>query len=290
MQRNAEPILPAGAPPTPAEATHPFVVVTGGSEGIGLAIALEFARRRHRILIVARDAGRLAAAARLVAEAGATETATLALDLTAPGALAGLDRRLEALGGHVDVLVNNAAMGHCGPFSGISDAELDAIIALNVALPARLMRHVLPGMQRRGRGGVLNIASLGGYLPGPWQAVYYASKAMLVSLSEAVAAEVRADGVRVCVAVPGPVETRFHDKMGAGRALYRQLVPAARARGVAALSVLAYEAGVKVVAPGILTLFGLVACRLLPHALLVPLMSVLLKPRSLPQGGAAGNA
>ncbi len=152
------------------------------------------------------------------------------------------------------------------------------------------MRHVLPGMRRRRRGGVLNVASLGGYLPGPWQAVYYASKAMLVSLSEAVAAEVAADGVRVTVSAPGPVATRFHAKMGAERALYRRLVPAARTKGVAVLSVLAYEIGVKVVAPGILTLFGLVACRILPHALLVPMMSVLLKPRNLPQRGAAGNA
>jgi uncharacterized protein len=283
-----------GQPETLTEApsanTRPFVVVTGGSEGIGFAIARQFARRNRNLLLVARNAERLETAASRLRDLGPGEVAILALDLVRPDAPALLDRRLGELGGHVHVLVNNAAAGHCGAFSEMETDELEALVALNIAAPLRLMRHVLPSMRSRKSGGILNVASLGGYLPGPWQAVYYASKAALVSASEAVATEVRRDGILVSVTVPGPVQTAFHARMGAEAALYRRLIPAASPDTVAAWSVIGYELGLRVTAPGILTLFGLVACRILPHALLVPLMAVLLHPRISTNPGAAGNA
>src|SRR5690606_3538883 len=89
-----------------------------------------------------------------------------------------------------------------------------------------LMRHFLPAMCVRGRGGVLNVASLGGYAPGPYQAAYYASKSYVIALTEAVAWETRGLGVRVAVFAPGPVRTRFHARMGAENALYRWPLPA----------------------------------------------------------------
>ena len=87
----------------------------------------------------------------------------------------------------------------------------------------QLTRHFLPGMRVRGRGGILNLASLGGYAPGPNQAAYYASKAYVLSLTEAIAAETAGEGVRVCALAPGPVNTRFHARMGAENAFYRYL-------------------------------------------------------------------
>ena len=86
------------------------------------------------------------------------------------------------------------------------------------------MRHFLPGMRVRGRGGVLNLASLGSYVPGPYQSVYYASKAYVLSLTEAVASETTGQGVRISALAPGPVNTGFHRRMGAERAFYRYLV------------------------------------------------------------------
>ena len=92
----------------------------------------------------------------------------------------------------------------------------------------QLTRHFLPGMRVRGRGGILNLASIGGYAPGPNQAAYYASKAYVLSLTEAIAAETAGEGVRVCALAPGPVNTRFHERMGGRECLLPQL----RASGV----------------------------------------------------------
>ncbi|MDX2159059.1 MAG: SDR family oxidoreductase [Hyphomicrobiaceae bacterium] len=276
----------AGSPPV----TRPFAVVTGGSEGIGLAIARELVGRGYNLLLIARHAERLDAAAASLRAGTATEIATLALDLTRPDTPAIIDARLEGLDGHVDLLVNNAGIGHCGAFADIRPDDLEALLALNVAVPLRLMRHVLPGMRARRRGGILNVASLGGFVPGPWQATYYASKAMLLSASEAVAAEVRGYGIRVTVVAPGPVATAFHARMGAARAYYLRLLPAASPQSVARWAVWGYELGLRVVAPGFLTVLGAVACRHLPHALLVPFMATLLHPRLPPEEGAARNA
>jgi short-subunit dehydrogenase len=134
-------------------------------------------------------------------------------------------------------------------------------------------------MRARKTGGILNIASLGGYAPGPYQATYYASKAYLISLSEAVAAEVRHDGVRVTVVAPGPVDTDFHAKMNAESAIYRRLLPSSSPESVARWAVQGFELGLKVVVPGAFNLLGAVTLRLLPHVVLVPIMAWLLKPR-----------
>ena len=141
------------------------------------------------------------------------------------------------------------------------------------------MRHFLPGMRARRSGGIINIASLGGYVPGPYQAVYYASKAYVISLSEAVAAEAAGDGVRVLVVSPGPVATQFHARMGAERSLYRRLVPAATPASVARWALLAYALHLRSVAPGVVNTVLVPALRILPHRIVVPVVSWLLRPR-----------
>lgn len=263
-------------------AGRPFAVVTGGSEGIGLAIAERLVRDGTDVLIVARDEARLQAVARQLADTGPGRVEVLPLDVTVPQAGGLIEERVAAAGGYVDLLVNNAGIGLGGAFAASDPQAVERMVALNVQALTTLMRHVLPGMQTRRRGGVINIASLAGYVPGPYQAAYYASKAYVVSLSEAVAAEVAADGVRVTVVAPGPVETRFHAKAGAETAIYRRLPLAARPESVARWGLLAYKLGVRAVAPGILSSLGLVSLRILPHRLVVPIVAWLLRPR---QGG-----
>lgn len=269
--------LPAEADRPPA--TRPITVVTGASEGLGLALARRFASRGHGLLLVARGEEGLAVAAAALRSEHAVAVHTLALDLAESDAPRQLMAALERLGAHCEVLVNNAGIGHCGPFCEADPDLLERIVDVNVQAPMRLMRSLLPGMRRRRSGGVLNVASLGGYVPGPYQAAYYASKACLLSLSEAVAAECRADGVRITVVAPGPINTRFHAKMLAESALYRSVLPARTAAGVAGWSVLAFELGVRVVVPGFLSLLAYPALRFLPHALLIPIMATLLYPR-----------
>jgi hypothetical protein len=131
-------------------------------------------------------------------------------------------------------------------------------------------------MLARGRGGILSISSLGALIPGPHQAAYYASKSFVLSLSEAIRAEVAGRGVRVSVVLPGPVETRFHARMDAEGALYRYFLAAANPDRVAALAVRGYRLGRGVIAPGLVPTLAIAVLRILPHAITVPVVRWLL--------------
>ncbi len=281
----------AAAPPSTATAPtgatlRPVTVVTGGSDGIGLAIAHRFASLGHDLLLVARGQDRLEAAAAALRHSHGRGVAVLALDLTTPKAAAAIEAALAREGGYAHVIVNSAGMGLSGDFASRPAASIEALIALNIGALTGIMRHFAPQMQARGAGGFLNLASLGGYVPGPYQATYYASKAYVISLSEALAAELRPYNVRVCVVSPGPVETQFHTRMGAEQSLYRRLLPTPGPDYVAWWAVRGFTLGLITVVPGFLSLVAFVALRLLPHRLSIPVVSVLLRPR----GREAGNA
>ncbi|MEZ5853632.1 MAG: SDR family NAD(P)-dependent oxidoreductase [Hyphomicrobiaceae bacterium] len=268
-----------------AETSRPFVLVTGASEGIGLAIARLYAARGNNVLMIARSAVALARALDALQALGKGDIRALAVDLTDATAIGQIDGALAEFNGHIAVLVNNAGLGLCGPFTDATSAEIEGLIQLNVTVPLKLMRHVLVDMQTRGTGGIINIASVAGYVPGPYQAAYYASKAALVSASRAIGAEVRQHGVRVTVVSPGPVETRFHGKMHAEMALYRRLLPAATAEGVARRAVLGHELGLQLVLPNFVSVMGYICCRVIPDAVLVPIMAWLLHPRDRTETG-----
>lgn len=271
----------SGTEPPPG--TRPYAVVTGGSDGIGLAVAERLVAQGRAVLLVARTADRLHAAAEQVrrrARSGTT-VAVLAADVTDPAAPSIIDRALADADGHLDLLVNSAGIGLAGPFVSHEPAEIERLLALNVTGLTRLMRHFLPALSARGAGGILNFASLGGYVPGPNQAAYYASKAYVISLSEAVASEMAASGVRVTVVSPGPVSTRFHARMGADNALYRWLIPPLRAETVAIWALFAHGLGLRASAPGIINSFMMLFLRILPHRIVVPVIGWLLKPRAL---------
>lgn len=257
----------------------PVVVVTGGSEGVGLALAQCFAQAGDRLLLVARDLARLDTAATHLRTECRAQVDVLALDLTDRNALTALDQKLAAMSSYADVVVNNAGIGLSGDFTEHDPAVLARLVDLNVQAVTALTRHYLPGMKIRGRGGILNLASVGSYGPGPNQAAYYASKAYVLSLTEAIAHENAGCGVRICASAPGPVHTRFHAKMGAESALYRWLSPPAPSALVARLSYWGYLAGMRVVWPGAVTPLAALAMRLIPHRILNIIVATLLKPR-----------
>jgi uncharacterized protein len=267
----------------------PLVVVTGASEGIGLAIAERFARLGHDLLLVARGDAALAAVAEAIAARHDVMAIPLAVDLTSPEAADRIAAAASAAGGFVDVLVNNAGTGFCGAFDEAAPHELENLVHLNVRAVTMLTHRFLPGMRLRRRGGIINVASLAGYTPGPWQAAYYASKAYVVSLSEALATEVAGDNVRVTVVAPGPVETRFHAKMGAEASLYRRLLPMPGPRSVAWRAVAGYRWRLRVVVPDVWSLATFPFLRFLPHRLLVPIVGWLLKPRRREVENARGT-
>lgn len=256
---------------------EPAVVVTGGSRGIGLALAQRFLEAGHNTAIVARNAvGLEEASAALKAATGADVVAILC-DVSEASAMNVISSTLARSGFYLDVLVNNAGLGLAGPFVDQSEAELSKLVALNVETVTRLTRSALPDMLARGQGGVLNIASLGASIPGPNQAAYYASKAYVVSLTEAIASEIAGQGVRMSALLPGPVNTAFHEEMGAERSLYRYVLPPMSPEGVARSAYRGFMWGNRVIVPGIPNLFFYVALRLLPHMLTVPMMYWLLR-------------
>ena len=264
----------------------PYVVVTGGSDGIGLEIARLFRRDGHSVLLIARTEARLQAAAVALHHGDGAKVAVLALDITSASAVDQIDQALDRLGGYVDVLVNCAGIGASGAFADQSPEEQSKLIDLNVRALATLSRHVLPGMRARGRGGLLNVASLGGFAPGPYQAAYYASKAFVISLTEALAFEHRGQGLAITVVAPGPVRTAFHGRMAAENGLYLRLLPVHSAEAVARSAYRGYLRGQWVVVPGLINNIMVIGMLITPHRLLLPIMEWLLDPRrsSPPRG------
>lgn len=272
------------AEPTPdalqaVEGLRPITLVTGGSRGIGLALARRFARAGNDIALVARHPDALAIAADAIAGEYKVKVLRIAVDITDANAMTAIAAELGTGGFCLDTLVNCAGTGLAGPFVDHTPHEIDRLLDLNVAALTRLTRLALPAMLARGRGGIINVASLGGLVPGPNQAAYYASKAYVVSLTRAIAAENAGRGVRIMALAPGPVDTGFHQAMGAELSFYRQLMVALSPRQVAFEAYLAYRLGLHLYVPGITGKLLQVAVWIIPHALILPIMGWLLQRR-----------
>ena len=259
------------------EGLIPATVITGASRGIGLELARIFRRFEHDVVLLARSEDELAAAKKDLEQKGNPRIFTLVCDVTSENAVQQVDEALARFGCYIDILVNNAATGLSGPVDTYPPEKLDQLVALNVSALTRLTCHALPGMIARGSGGILNVASLGGVVPGPHQAAYYASKAYVMSFSEALASEVSGSGVRVSVVAPGPVATRFHSDMNADKAWYRLLLPELSADQVARSTYRGFILGQRVIVPGLLYRLFYFSLRMLPHPVSVPLIGWLLK-------------
>ncbi|MFC4452686.1 SDR family oxidoreductase [Deinococcus sonorensis] len=193
----------------PASDPRPTALITGASGGIGEAMAVQLAARGIHLLLVARSEGRLQTLADRLSVQHGIRADVVALDLSDPQAPARLQQTVEERGLKVDFLINNAGFASYGEFWTLErQHELD-MIQLNITALTELTHRFLPGMLERGRGRVLNVASTAAFMPGPLMAVYYASKAYVLSFSEALNEEVRGTGVAVTALCPGPVQTGF---------------------------------------------------------------------------------
>ncbi|MFZ5748837.1 MAG: SDR family NAD(P)-dependent oxidoreductase [Pseudomonadota bacterium] len=186
-------------------------LVTGASAGLGTHFAEALAARGHDLILTARRVDRLDALAQRLRDRYAVAVETVALDLAAPGAAEALIGEIGRRGLSVNWLINNAGFGLNGAFVDMDHAAVGRMIDLNCRALVELSQLVLPGMVQMRSGGILNVASTAAFQPGPWMAVYYATKAFVLSFSEALHEEVRRHGVRVAAICPGPTRTEFAD-------------------------------------------------------------------------------
>ena len=193
--------------------TERVTLITGASAGIGTELARVFASHGHRVALVARRADRLTSLANEIAAAGGAAPIVIACDLTQPDGCDKIAEALAAAGAEVEYVVNNAGFGVFGPAVERDRAEQLDIITVNIRALTDLSLRFSDSVIRN-RGGILNVGSIAGFLPGPGMAVYYASKAYVLSFTEALRQELAPHGVRVTVVCPGPVPTEFQARAG----------------------------------------------------------------------------
>jgi len=199
------------------------VLITGASGGIGYELAKRFARDHHNLVLVARSGDKLAQVARELEAYGVT-VKTIALDLAEPPAPKFLFDQLQREGIAVDILINNAGFGAFGEFAQMPDEQIHGQISLNIMALTQLAKLFIPPMLARHSGRIMNVASTAGFQPGPLMAVYYATKAYVISFSEAIANELRGSGITVTCFCPGATHTGFAKRAGNDNSrLFKQL-------------------------------------------------------------------
>lgn len=230
-------------------ANNRTVLITGASSGIGVELARLFAANGDKLVLAARREDRLKALAEELSDKHKIEASAIACDLAKAEGAKELAIEVGRKGHVVDVLVNNAGFGLRGKFASLPFDRQIEMIQVNVTAPTALAGLFLPGMLARGRGGVLNVASLAAFQAGPDMAVYYATKAFLLSFSEALYEETRGKGVSVTALCPGPVPTEFSDVADlGGTKLFRTGVVSADVVAKAGFD--AFQAGKAIVIPG----------------------------------------
>ncbi|HLY45311.1 MAG TPA: SDR family oxidoreductase [Stellaceae bacterium] len=251
-------------------AARPLALVTGASGGIGAALARELARHGHDLVLAARSLAPMEVLAADLRELSAATT-VVAADLARPGAAGRLAHDIASRGLAIDVLINNAGLGAAGRFDRSDPARIAEILHVNIVALSELTRLLLPGMVERGRGRIMLVASVAGFQPGPHMAAYFASKAYVLSLSEALAYELRGTGVSVTALCPGATATDFFAVAGAGNSLMaRRLRRMMSAEEVARLGYRGLVAGRRVVITGAMNRLVALASRHAPHWITLP--------------------
>ena len=197
-----------------AGADRPLALVTGASAGLGLEMARVLAQRGWDLVVTARSPAPLDALAQELDETCGAWVFVSARDLSHPDGPDRLIADVEATGRVVQGLVNNAGFGQLGSYPDLDPDAERRMLRVNVDAVVRLTRAFLPGMLERGRGWVLNVGSTASFVPGPRMATYYATKAFVLSYSEALHEELRASGVGVTCLLPGPTPTGFQERAG----------------------------------------------------------------------------
>lgn len=229
--------------------TERLTLITGASAGIGMELARVFAANGHRVALVGRRGDRLTMLAKEITAAGGSPPVVIPCDLEQPDAGDTVAAAIAAAGAEVEYVVNNAGFGLYGLATELDRAQQLGMVAVNIRALTDLSLRFADSLVRH-RGGILNVGSVAGFLPGPGMAVYYASKAYVVSFTEAIRQELAPRGVRVTVLCPGPVLTEFQGRAGFKPGLDSAILNVSAA-DVARQGYRGLMAGSRVVLPGL---------------------------------------
>ena len=235
-------------------------LITGASAGLGVEFARQLSKRGHRLVLAARRKDRLDALAKELGNARA-----VAIDLSKANAAAKLMADLEAAGEQVEILVNNAGFGLIGRFAELDPKRERQMIDLNVGALTDLCRAVAPGMIKRKSGAILNVASTAAFQPGPKMAVYFATKAFVLSFTEALHEELKPHGVKVTCLCPGPTRTEFGEVAGfGGNGAFDKV--AMEAGEVVEAGLKGMDRNRAVIVPGLVNKIGAISTRFAPRS------------------------
>jgi uncharacterized protein len=249
--------------------TKPIALITGASAGIGADLARVFAAHGHELVLVARREDRLKALADEIAAAGRSRPTVLALDLEKRDAVSHIVAELAARQLEPAIVVNNAGFGLTGRAAELSRDEQLAMIDLNIRALTDLSLVFVDSLARH-RGGILNVASVAAFMPGPNMAVYYATKAFVLSFSEALHHELKERGIRVTALCPGPVPTEFQARAGLKLDPSMDIIALPPDR-VARIGYQALMRGRRVAVAGLGSKLAVFFLRFAPHALVLPI-------------------
>jgi len=249
-------------------------LVTGASSGIGLELARCLAADGYDLVMVARRRDRLEDIGRELGQRYGVRWWALPADLSDSAAPIDILHQVESFGITVDILINNAGFGVLGPFATMDPDAASRMLQVNVTALTRLTRLFLPGMLDRRSGRILNVASTAGFVPGPLMAVYYASKAYVISFSEALGEELRGSGVTVTVLCPGPTRTEFQQVAGMESARLFRVPGVMDGAAVARQGYAGMMAGKRMVIPGALNRALPFAIRFSPRGLVARVAKV----------------
>lgn len=227
-------------------------LITGASRGIGYDLAKEFARLSYRLVLVSRNFAKLEEIKQKISSEYNVDVIIIPKDLSLHEAAIEIFNELEEQNITIDVLANNAGVGDFGEFKDEDLHIISTMLHLNIVALTELTRLFLKGMVERGDGKILNVSSLAAFLPGPYMAVYYASKAYVKSFSQALSDELKTTGVTVTAVCPGVTKTGFQQEVGGDKAVATRLKLMASSAWVAQVAVKAMLEGKEIVVPGMI--------------------------------------
>lgn len=243
-----------------------YTLITGGSEGIGFELAKLFACDKNNLILAARNEEKLLTAKEYIEENYSVKVMIIVCDLSQKDGWLKIIKAVDENKISVDNLVNNAGLGGFGAFSQAVDNFENDLININIISLTELTKYFLKEMIKRGNGGILNVASTAAFVGGPKMAMYYASKAYVLSLTEAIHDEVKGTGVRVSCLCPGPVKTKFQEKSGIKKSekAKKYLMDA---ESVAKIGYSGYLKGKAIIVPGIKNKILILGNKFIPRAL-----------------------